>query len=109
MRHAFLPFYDIAESNIYFRSRDPKVYLGCLHHLSVAPERCAMVAAHIYDLRAAAKHGLRTVYVRRPTEDVANRLRESVKPKSEGGEVDVVVDTLEELAELMGAAKGNKK
>ena len=57
-----------------------------------------MVAAHIYDLRSAARHGFRTVYVRRSTEEpeVAN----AVKPKSEGGDVDVVVSGLDELATL---------
>ncbi|KLO10028.1 haloacid dehalogenase [Schizopora paradoxa] len=81
---------------------NPKVYLGAMHHLSVRPENCAMVAAHIFDLRAAASHGMKTVYVRRPTEDVD--VRDSVKPKSEGGDVDVVVDGLDELAALLKAA-----
>ena len=78
------------------------MYLGAMHHLSVKPEHCAMVAAHIFDLRAAASHGMKTVYVRRPTEDVG--VRDSVKPKSEGGEVDTVVDGLDELAALLKAA-----
>lgn len=58
-----------------------------------------MVAAHIYDLRAAASHGMKTVYVRRPTEDTD--VRDEVKSKQDGGEVDVVVDSLEELATLL--------
>ncbi|KAI0364922.1 haloacid dehalogenase [Pilatotrama ljubarskyi] len=78
---------------------NPKVYLGAIHHLSVPPEKCAMVAAHIYDLRAAAGHGMKTVYVRRLTEDTG--MRDSVKSEAEGGEVDVVVDSLEELAALL--------
>ena len=80
---------------------NPAVYNGALHYLSVKPEQCAMVAAHIYDLRAAAKQGLRTVYVRRETEDSAED-RASVKSKKEGGEVEIVVDSLEELAILLG-------
>lgn len=79
--------------------RNPKVYLGAIHHLSVPPEKCAMVAAHIFDLRAAASHGMKTVYVRRVTEDI--NVRDSVKSKKEGGKVDVVVDSFEELAALM--------
>jgi hypothetical protein len=63
------------------------------------PTKVALVAAHIYDLRAAASHGYKTVYVRRESEDVG--LRDSVKAKSEGGEVDVVVDSLLELASLV--------
>ena len=58
-----------------------------------------MVAAHIYDLRAAASHGMKTVYVRRPTED--GDVRDSVKSKADGGEVDVVVDSFTDLANLM--------
>lgn len=78
------------------------MYLGALHHLSVSAQQCAMVAAHIYDLRAAAKHGLKTVYVRRSTEDVI--VRDSMKTKGEGGEVDIIVDSLEELAAMLKAA-----
>jgi beta-phosphoglucomutase-like phosphatase (HAD superfamily) len=86
-------------------SSNPKVYLSALQHLSLAsaPERCALVAAHIYDLRAAAQHGYKTVYVRRETEDLEER--EHVKSKAEGGEVDLVVHSLEDLAEVIGHIK----
>ncbi|TFY52070.1 hypothetical protein EVJ58_g10216 [Rhodofomes roseus] len=44
---------------------NPKMYLGALHHLAItSPSQLCLVAAHIYDLRAAASHGLRTVFVR---------------------------------------------
>ena len=79
--------------------RNPQVYLRAIQHLSVPPDRCAMVAAHIYDLRAAASHGMKTVYVRRPTEDLG--VQDMVKCKEEGGEVDIVVNSLEELAALL--------
>ncbi|KAI0346841.1 haloacid dehalogenase [Trametopsis cervina] len=78
---------------------NPKVYLGALHHLSVPPSKCALVAAHIYDLRHAASHGMKTVYVRRPTEDLD--VKDTVKTKADGGEVDMVVDSILELAELV--------
>ena len=42
---------------------------------------------------------MKTVYVRRPTEDMD--VKNSVKTKQDGGEVDVVVDSFEELAELL--------
>lgn len=58
-----------------------------------------MVAAHINDLRYAAKHGMKTVYVRRPTEDTG--LQADVKTKAEGGEVDVIVDSFIELAAVL--------
>lgn len=80
--------------------RNSKVYLGGAHHLSIPPEKCAMVAAHIYDLRGAAANGMKTIYVRRPTED--NGLRDTVKSKKDGGEVDIVVDSFVELANILG-------
>jgi hypothetical protein len=63
-----------------------------------------MVAAHISDLRAAAEHGMKTVYVRRPAED-RGEVKMSVKARTEGGEVDWVVNNLEELAEICAAAR----
>jgi FMN phosphatase YigB (HAD superfamily) len=68
--------------------------------LNLPTNNVAMVAAHIDDLRAASLHGLKTVYVRRETEDLDGK-RESVKIKAEGGEVDVIVDSLLELAQLV--------
>jgi beta-phosphoglucomutase-like phosphatase (HAD superfamily) len=80
------------------------VYLGAAALIALAPSKIAMVAAHISDLRAAASHGMRTVYVRRPTEDVG--VRDSIKSKADGGEVDIVVDSLTELAGLVASRSG---
>ncbi|KAH9920511.1 haloacid dehalogenase [Epithele typhae] len=74
---------------------NPKVYLGAIHHLSLPAEKCAMVAAHVYDLREAAAHGMKTVYVRRATEEP--EVHAQIKSKAEGGEVDLVVDSFEEI------------
>ena len=70
-----------------------------MHHLGIPPEKCCMVAAHMLDLRAAAALGMKTAYVRRPTEDVG--IKEQIQRKENGGEVDVVVDSFEELAAVM--------
>ncbi|KAF4551462.1 Hypothetical protein D9617_13g099620 [Elsinoe fawcettii] len=51
---------------------NPKVYLGAAEKLGVKPEEVAMVAAHLYDLRAAKKCGLRTIYVEREGEDAVD-------------------------------------
>ena len=60
-----------------------------------------MVAAHIFDLRAAAKVGLKTVYVPRPDEEWdPDDAKGRVKSKAEGGDVDVVVKDFKELAKL---------
>lgn len=68
-----------------------------------------MVAAHIYDLRAAASIGMRTIYVRRPNEESdhsGNPLDVEVKSKAEGGEVDFVVDSFIEAAQVLAVANG---
>ena len=77
------------------------MYLLAAQHLSIPPSKIAMVAAHNYDLRAAAAQGMRTIYVRRPTEDEVG-VRTSMKSRDEGGEVDLVVDGFEELARILG-------
>lgn len=60
-----------------------------------------MVAAHIFDLRAAGSLGLKTIYVPRPNEDSGLRDGEVVRPKAEGGEVDFVVDSFEGIVKLV--------
>ncbi|PVH94245.1 haloacid dehalogenase [Periconia macrospinosa] len=47
----------------------PKVYLGAADKLGLRPQECAMVAAHLGDLRAAKSNGLQTIYVERPGEE----------------------------------------
>ncbi|POY72689.1 hypothetical protein BMF94_4518 [Rhodotorula taiwanensis] len=58
----------------------------------------AMFASHIDDLLAAKEQGLYTIYIRRPTEDTSER-RDSVKTFADGGEVDVIIESMAELAE----------
>ncbi|KAJ7763148.1 HAD-like domain-containing protein [Mycena maculata] len=78
---------------------DIKVYQGAMKLLSLHPQNCAMVAAHAWDLRGAARAGMRTIYVRRAAEEPVDE--EEVKPKSQGGEVDLVVDSFTELATIL--------
>ncbi|KDR73167.1 hypothetical protein GALMADRAFT_142309 [Galerina marginata CBS 339.88] len=105
-KHAGLPWDMIFSPELFDCLKpDPKAYLDAIHHLSLQPESCAMVAAHIYDVRAAGSLGFRTIYVRRPNED-AEAVTE-VKSKAEGGEVDYVVDSFAEIAEILAA--GNVK
>ncbi|GJE89343.1 haloacid dehalogenase [Phanerochaete sordida] len=89
---------------------NPQVYTSALTHLSLAhtPHKVALVAAHIYDLRAAAALGYTTVYVPRATEDIDMRdelKRHDVRDKASGGEVDVLVGSFEELARVVGEVK----
>ncbi|MDB5903253.1 MAG: haloacid dehalogenase type [Betaproteobacteria bacterium] len=47
---------------------DPEMYLGAADALDLKPEEVMMVASHKHDLRAAAKHGLKTAFIKRPHE-----------------------------------------
>lgn len=47
---------------------DPAVYRLALDRLALDPRHTLMVAAHPWDLRAAAVHGLRTAYIQRAGE-----------------------------------------
>jgi 2-haloacid dehalogenase len=47
---------------------DPEMYLGAADVLDLKPEQVMMVAAHKHDLRSAAKHGLKTAFIKRPHE-----------------------------------------
>ena len=48
---------------------DPAVYRFALDRLALDPRRTLMVAAHAWDLRAAAGFGLRTAFIQRAGED----------------------------------------
>ncbi|KDR73168.1 hypothetical protein GALMADRAFT_72635 [Galerina marginata CBS 339.88] len=104
-KHAGLPWDMVFSTELFNTFKpNPKAYLEAIRHLSLPPENCAMVAAHIYDLRAARSHGLRTIYVRRPDEDTeALKTVPEVKGKADGGEVDYVVDSFTELAKILAA------
>ncbi|KAK3360299.1 haloacid dehalogenase [Lasiosphaeria hispida] len=47
----------------------PATYLGACERLGREPAEVAMVAAHLGDLAAARRHGMRTIYVERPGEE----------------------------------------
>ncbi|KAJ6590876.1 haloacid dehalogenase [Mycena sp. CBHHK59/15] len=100
-----LPWDVVFSSELFssFKPFGPEVYLGAIKHLSLQPHNCAMVAAHLWDLRGAAHVGMKTIYVRRAAEEPIDE--EEVKPKSEGGEVDVIVNSFIELAALLANRK----
>jgi len=49
---------------------EPMIYLRALDLVRAKPNQSVMVAAHAYDLKAAKAVGMRTVYLRRTTEDL---------------------------------------
>ncbi len=69
LRYARLPV-DVIFSAEHFRhyKPDPQTYLGAVALLGLEPHQVALAAAHNDDLKAAAKLGLRTAFVHRPTE-----------------------------------------
>lgn len=81
---------------------NPAVYKGAISTLGVQPGEVALVAAHLYDLEAARKHGMKTVYVERPGEEAWER----GKVEEAKGWVDVWVSVEEagflELARRLG-------
>jgi 2-haloacid dehalogenase len=74
----------------------PRVYLASCEAFSLRPAECMMVAAHSYDLSAAAALGLRTAHVARP--DEAGPGKGEQAPSIE---VDVAGRSLEEIAEKL--------
>ncbi|KAJ6502821.1 HAD-like domain-containing protein [Mycena vitilis] len=103
-KFADLPWDTVFSSELFGSFKpDPKVYLGALKHLSLEPHNCAMVAAHVYDLRAAASVGMRTVYIPRAGEEIPDV--GEIKSKADGGDIDVVVQSFPELAALLAQRK----
>ncbi len=77
---------------------DPEVYLGAASILGLRPDQVMMTAAHTNDLDAAAKQGLRTAYVHRPTE----RPNQPPHAMPAASAYDCVVSSFEELATRLG-------
>jgi 2-haloacid dehalogenase len=75
----------------------PRVYLAAAEALDLAPRDCMMVAAHSYDLKAAAECGLATAHVARPDEKGPGSGETApIVP------VDLAVKTFMELADRLG-------
>ncbi|EGN92613.1 hypothetical protein SERLA73DRAFT_79429 [Serpula lacrymans var. lacrymans S7.3] len=100
-KHANLPWDAIFPGEMFGSFKpNPKLYHGAAYHLSLPPHKIAMVAAHIWDLRAAAEVGYKTIYVPRPVED-SPEIKAQLKTKKDGGEVDLIVKSFVELAEIV--------
>ncbi|HVU42973.1 MAG TPA: haloacid dehalogenase type II [Xanthobacteraceae bacterium] len=76
----------------------PRVYLAAAEALDLPPAECMMVAAHTFDLKAAAAIGMRTAHIARPSE------RGPGKGEAAPAEpMDIAASSLEDLAEKLGA------
>ena len=68
-KNAGLPWDCIFSSETFRHFKpDPEVYLGAADSLDLKPEEVMMVASHKHDLRAAARQGLKTAFIKRPHE-----------------------------------------
>lgn len=90
--HSGIPFTHIVSAEMFGSYKpSPRVYLGAAEKLGLQPNQCAMVAAHLQDLKAAKETGYGTaVYVWRPQEEDWND--EQVEKARREGWVDVWVD-----------------
>jgi len=96
-RSAGLPFDCILSTELVKSYKpDPRTY-QLVSLLAVRPEQAMMVAAHPYDLSAAAEQGMRTAFVRRPQEWGTG------KPEKLDISVDIVADDFLDLASQLGA------
>ncbi|MFJ3055216.1 haloacid dehalogenase type II [Herbaspirillum sp. NPDC087042] len=98
-RHAGLPWDLVLGAEIAQAYKpQPQVYLQSAEAAGVAPAQLALVAAHNGDLRAARACGLKTIFVRRPTEHGPDQ-RIDLLPEEDW---DIVVDGFTELADRLG-------
>lgn len=76
-----MPFTHIYSAEMFESYKpNPKVYLGAAEKLGLRPEECAMVAAHLDDLKAAKSNGFKTIYVERPLEERRPELAQDFTP-----------------------------
>jgi len=80
---------------------DREAYLTSVSLIGLRPREVMMCAAHVEDLRAAHKFGLRTGFIHRPHEYGYGGLRQP--DAAEPGDFDVVSEDMLDLASKMGA------
>lgn len=69
-QHGSLPFTHLVSAEHFGAYKpSPQVYHGAANKLSLSPGQCALVAAHLSDLKAAKSCGFQTVYVERELEE----------------------------------------
>lgn len=76
------------------------MYLSAPFYLDLKPEEVMMCAAHIPDLQAARRYGLRTGFIYRPNEYGGGTV--GVPDKAKPGDFDVVSESIIDLAQQMG-------
>ncbi|EHY59472.1 hypothetical protein HRR83_001254 [Exophiala dermatitidis] len=83
-RHGSLPYTHIISAEDFAAYKPhPSVYLGAAKKLGLQPNECALVAAHLGDLKAARECGYQTIYIDRPKEESWSG-EETAKAKADG-------------------------
>jgi 2-haloacid dehalogenase len=97
-RHASLAWHAVLSGEMAHAYKpDPAVYRMALESLRLEPGRGLLVAAHPWDLRAAAELGLATAYIARP----------DAEPPASTDAFDAYAGDLGELSDLLGTAAGH--
>ena len=106
-KHGDLPYKHITGAEDFKAYKPhPNVYLGAAEKLGLKPEECALVAAHLGDLKAAKGCGYQMIYIVRPQEEQWKA--EQVKEAREWVDMWVEVDGggFEEVARRFGIIGG---
>ena len=100
-KYAGLPWDCILSAELFGHYKpDPEVYLGAAKLLGPAPARVMMVAAHVDDLIAARKVGLKTALVTRPLEYGPKRKADTAQDGA--GVADFIATDFMDLAAQLG-------
>jgi 2-haloacid dehalogenase len=100
-KYAGLPWDCILSAELFGHYKpDPEVYLGAARLLGPAPAQVMMVAAHVDDLKAAKKVGLKTALVTRPLEYGPQRKADTAQDGA--GIADVIATDFMDLATQLG-------
>ncbi len=99
-KHAGLPWDCVLSADLvkHFKP-DPETYRMAIELLDLRPEEIMLVAAHNYDHRHAASHGLRTAFVARPSEYGPGQTTDLAAEE----DWDIMTDSFEALADRLGA------
>lgn len=89
--HGSLPYKHIISAEDFEAYKPhPSVYLGAAKRLGLEPSECALVAAHLGDLKAAKGVGYQTIYIDRLQEEGWSK--EEVQKARDDGWVDLWID-----------------
>jgi 2-haloacid dehalogenase len=80
---------------------DREVYVSAYHYLDLNPEEVMMCAAHVGDLQAARRSGLRTAFIFRPHEYGNGPV--AAPDSASPGDFDLVSESITDLAQQMEA------